>query len=80
MTPEEIHTRGEALAAAYNAQSASDLLALYSNDVVFSDFGVSMLNMDKEALAGFFVGLMDACEDMKITTRGPRVGIMEPES
>ena len=46
--------RNEAYAALFIPESLEELLAVFSDDVVYSDFSWEALNMDKNALAPFY--------------------------
>ena len=63
-------TRAEALRLGHEKCSLPDLMALYSDDITYSDYFFNMLNMDSATLSTFFTGAWDPCGDVKVTTRG----------
>ncbi|KAI9742078.1 MAG: hypothetical protein M1834_000468 [Cirrosporium novae-zelandiae] len=69
MTPEEIYTRGQDLCEAMMAGDVDGVMSRMSQNVMYSDYGVSALDMDFTAVKTFMAGMFKACENMQLKTR-----------
>ena len=68
MTPEEVSARGEGFAAAHNSHDLDRIMSWYSDDLELSEYGVGALAMDKAQARTFVAGMMEACQDLQLTT------------
>ena len=69
MTSSTIDDHVESIRQAHISCDVDKLMNHYSDDVIYNDYALNVLNMDKSSAAKFQAGTWDLLEDPKMTTR-----------